>query len=297
VGSDKPYLLTPAEKKKRVAVIGGGPAGMEAARVASLRGHEVFLYEKSSRLGGLMPVAALVKGTDIEDLPALIRYYHVQLNKLGVSINLSKEVDIPFIEKIQPDVVILATGGKPAIPDIPGIDNSKVINSSSLHRQLKAYLKFFSPSLLNRLTRLWMPVGKNVVIIGGGKHGCELAEFLVKRGRKVTFVDTSVQLGKGLFIHLKHALFSWFKQKGVVLIAGVRSIEVKDSGVLVITAEGRHLVLKADSIIPAISLAPDRDVFKTLEGNFTEVYSVGDCREPQYIVDAIADGWRVACLI
>ena len=139
LGADGPYDIKSAETRKRVVVVGGGPAGMEAARVAALRGHEVTLYEKSHQLGGLMPIAALVKGLEIEDLPAIVRYLKGQLDKLGVKIRLGKEVDAPAIEEIKPDVVIIANGGSPVLPDIRGIEKPIVISSTDLHRKLRRY--------------------------------------------------------------------------------------------------------------------------------------------------------------
>ena len=95
-------------------------------------------------------------------------------------------------------MVILATGGIPTVPEIPGINRRNVVSSSDLHRRLKIYLRFLGPRVLRWLTRFWMPIGKKVVIIGGAIQGCELAEFLVKRGRKVTIVDTAETLGDGI---------------------------------------------------------------------------------------------------
>jgi 2,4-dienoyl-CoA reductase (NADPH2) len=167
-----------------VIVVGGGPGGMEAARVAAVRGHDVILYERSSRLGGLLPLAATIKGTDIEDLPAIVSYYRNQLRKLGVDVRLRKKATAATILKEKADVVITATGGIPPIPNIRGIERANVANSLKLQRQLKFLLKFVSPGVLNRLSRIWMPIGKRVVIIGGDIHGCECAEFLVKRAGK-----------------------------------------------------------------------------------------------------------------
>jgi len=298
IGSETSYDFKPAEKKKKVTIVGGGPAGMEAARVAALRGHDVTLYEKNSKLGGIVPLAALVKGLEIEDLPALLKYLSGQIAKLGVKVHLSKEVDAAAIKAGSPDVVILATGGLTAVPQIKGINHRKVVSSPELHRKLKFYLKYFSPGTLRSLTRYYLPVGKRIVIIGGGKHGCELAEFLTKRGRKVTIVDTAEMLGEGMFHHLRAALFSWFERKGVLTLSGIKEyVEVNDAGLIVVTREGKKVTLEADTIIPAIPLQPDSSLYNELKGKVPELYSVGDCQEPHQIVDAIGTGWKTASQI
>jgi 2,4-dienoyl-CoA reductase (NADPH2) len=146
LGREREYAIKTAAKPKNVMVVGGGPAGMEAARVAALRGHEVMLYDKKPYLGGGLPLAAMVKGTEIEDLPGLIRYLQTQITKAGVEIRLGKEVNASLIEETKPDVVILATGGIATSLELPGINRSNVVSSSKLHSQLKSYLKFFSPN-------------------------------------------------------------------------------------------------------------------------------------------------------
>jgi 2,4-dienoyl-CoA reductase (NADPH2) len=143
------------------------------------------------------------------------------MKKLGVTVRLSTEATLSVIEKIGPDAVIIAAGGIPTVPQIPGIDAPNVVKNTDLHRMLKFFLKFFGPKILRSLTRLWMPIGKRVVIIGGGIQGCELAEFLVKRHRKVTIVDSTDTLGGDMIQHLKQQLFWWFREKGVVMLPGV----------------------------------------------------------------------------
>jgi 2,4-dienoyl-CoA reductase (NADPH2) len=294
LGADAPYEIKPAEKRKKIVVVGGGPAGMEAARVAALRGHSVTLYEKSRQLGGLLPVAALVKSLDIEDLPALVRYFKGQLTKLGVSIKFGQEVDGKALKEIKPDVIILAAGGIPTVLEINGINRHNVVESSDLHRRLKSYSRFLGPGALGRLTRLWMPVGQRVIIIGAGKHGCELAAFLVKRGRKVTIVDADEVVGAGMFFHLRCALLDWFQKKGVVLLPGVKFMEITDKGLTIVTREGERKLIEADSIIPALPLKPNLALLESLQGHAPEVYVAGDCHEPLQIVDAITSASRIA---
>jgi len=238
-----------------------------------------------------------VKGTEFEDLPVMVRYLERQITKLGVKIRLGKEVNLSVIEKIKPDVVILATGGIPTIPEITGINKHYVISSTDLHRKLNFYLRFLGPRTLRWLTRFWMPIGKRVVIIGGGIQGCELGEFLVKRGRKVTIVDTAEALGEGMVDVLMSYLFMWFKKKGVTMMSGVKYVEITDKGLTIINKEGERQTIEADSIVPAMPLAPDTQLLKSLEEKVPEIYAIGDCRQPLLIVDAIADGWRVARVI
>jgi 2,4-dienoyl-CoA reductase (NADPH2) len=295
LGGEQEYIIKPAEKKKKIVVVGGGPAAMEAARVAAIRGHEVLLYEKEKKLGGLLPLAAMAKGTEVEDLPALVRYLENQIRKLGVKINLGKEFTPSLAEALKPDVVILATGGLPFVPEIPGIYRRNVMTNTKLHRQLKIFLKLFGPGILRWLTKFWMPVGKKVVIIGGAMQGLELAEFLIKRGRKVTIVDTAEQLGELMPIRNRIKTLKWLPKKGAKMYAGVKEyIEITKKGLEIITKDGQRQTLEADTIVTALPLKPDTRLIKALEGKVPEVYAIGDCREPRLIINAIAEGNRVA---
>lgn len=293
LGREGEYALKPAEKKKKMMVVGGGPAGMEAARVAALRGHEVTLYDKSPKLGGLIPLAALVKDLEIDDLMALIEYYKIQMDKLGVSVRLGKEVDAAVIKESRPDVLILAAGGVHNVLDIPGINRRNVTGSSALHKKLRSYMRFLGPKALERLTKFWMPIGKRVVVIGGTIMGCELAEFLTKRGRKVTLVHTDEELGEGMTKDDLLRLLPWMDKKGVAKFTGVRYEEVTDKGLLITTREGKKATLEADTIILALPLLPDADMAKSLEGKVPEIYTIGDCSEPRLMPQAVADGARI----
>ena len=293
LGTDQ-YEIKKAEKVKKVVVVGGGPAGMEAARVAALRGHQVLLCEKAHRLGGALPIAAFVKGLEIENLPALIHYLESQMLKLGVKIRTGEEFNLSLIDEVKPDVVILATGGDSSLPKIPGIDGRNVTRSSDLYNRLKTFLRFLGPGTLRWLTKFWMPVGKEVVIIGGQVAACQLAEYMAKRGRKVTMVDADQTLGEGLIPERKNRLFSWFRKKGVTMMSGVKYEEITNEGLTITTKENRRLTLQADTIIPAIPLMPNTDLLRSLEGKVSQIYLIGDCREPRLIPDAIADGWKIA---
>ena len=198
------------------------------------------------------------------------------------------------VQAEKPDVIILANGGTYDVPDIPGIDSAKVIRADKLHRQLKSAMNFFSIPMLARLTRAWMPVGKRVVIIGGETQGCQLAEFLVKRGRQVTIVDTAKELGEGLLTDDPWRLFRWFKEKGVALYPGVRYEEINSEGLVITTNGGEKKTLVADSIITALPFKPDTSLLHSLEGAAASVHQIGDCRQPGYMYDAVDDGSRIA---
>ncbi len=291
-----PYnTIEKAEKKKKVLVIGGGPGGMSAARVSALRGHDVTLYEKSTMLGGLLPLASIVKGSHPEDLSLIIDYFSRQLAKLDVRVELGKEADMSVVEALKPDVVFLATGGTSTIPKIPGIDHPKVVSGAALHKRMKFALKFFKPETLRKLTKFYMPLGKKVIVIGGAIQGCELAEFLTKRGREVTVVETSDMIGEHMVDAMLAYLLIWFKKKGVTLISGVKEyVEVTDKGLTIIDSDGEKQTLEADNIVTALPLMPNNELLESLKSKVSEVYSIGDCSEPLLIADAIGTGLRIA---
>jgi 2,4-dienoyl-CoA reductase (NADPH2) len=298
LGHEKEYKLIPAGKNKRVLIIGGGPAGMEAARVAAIRGHHVSLIEKQGFLGGSLPLAAMVKGFEREDFLSFVYYLSNQMGKLGVDVRLGKEADKSIVKEISPDVLIIATGGVHNIPDIPGIHGSNVITSQMLHKKIKGYIKFPGPKILSRLTHYWMPIGKNVVIMGGGIHGCQTAAFLIKRNRRVTIVETGSTIGNGLLdTNIKTLLLNWLTSKGTAMLAGVKYEEIKNRGLSISDKDGKKQVIQADTILTALPLLPDTTFLKSLEGAAPEVYSVGDCHDPQLTVNAIADGYRIGMVI
>ncbi len=294
LGREGEYIVKPAVKKKKVVVVGGGPAGMEAARVSALKGHEVTLYEKEWKLGGSMPIVALIKGLDVEDLVALIRYFRIQLKKRGVTVRLGKAADEALIKADKPDVVILATGGKPAIPQIPGIDLPIVLNQASLHRRVKPFLRMFGPRFLRWLTKFYLPVGKRVVIIGGKMEGIELAEFLVKRGRKVTVTETSDELGTGLVVVTKARLIPWLTEQGCTFLSGVKYEEITNKGVTLVTKGGERKTIEADTVATALPLSANTAFYESLKGKVPELYVIGDAREPHLILEAVGEGFRTA---
>jgi pyruvate/2-oxoglutarate dehydrogenase complex dihydrolipoamide dehydrogenase (E3) component len=207
---------------------------------------------------------------------------------------MGKEFNLSLIDELKPDAVIVAAGGIPNVPDIPGINRRNVVSVPKLHRMLKFYLRFMGPMFLGWLTQFWMPIGKKVVIIGAGLQGCELAEFLVKHGRKVTIVEAAETLGDGVPERKRHPLFRWLKNKGVTMMAGVKYEEITEKGLTIVTKEGERQTIEADTIVPAVPLTPNAGLLDTLKDKVAEVHLIGDCAEPKVIIDAVAAGYRVA---
>ena len=296
-GREKESEIVPASRKKRVLIAGGGPSGMEAGRVAAQRGHEVILYEKDRLLGGMLTVAALVKGTEVEDFWTLVKYLITQLKKAGVRVELGKQVNQKISEKLKPDVIVLGIGGISVLPEISGITNSKVADASRIRTMAKFLLRFLDPNSLRWLTKFWIPLGKRVVLIGGGMMSLELAEFLCKRGRKLIILEESDKLGTGMVSITRIRLVRWLRGQGATMLTGVKYDSITNEGVVIITKDGRRQVIEADAIVPVTPLKPNNELLKALQGNVPEVYLIGDGKEPDHIRQAIADGAHIGRVI
>jgi 2,4-dienoyl-CoA reductase (NADPH2) len=297
LGTDS-YIIDKAPTKKKVVVVGGGPGGMEAARVSALRGHDVTLIEKSSHLGGLLPLAALIKGLELEDLPALINYLKLQITKLGVKVELGKEATAASIQAMKPDVVFLANGGILTFPEkMKGIKNKLVMTTPELHRRVKPFLGLFGPKFIEWATKYYLPIGKNVIVIGAGLHGLETAEFLLKRGRKVTIVEPSEKIGEGVLDFRLGLTMEWFGREGVQIITNAKNLEVTETGVAYTDKDGKRQTLTADSIVPTSPLKPNTALYDSLKGKVKELFLIGDAKESRMTVHAIREGnWNARAI-
>ena len=266
--------IIPTERPKKVLVAGGGPAGLEAARVAALRGHKVTLYEKGDRLGGQFRIASLPPMK--QELTMAIKYLSTQVRKAGVRVEMGKKVTPSLVRQLKPDVVIVATGGVPLIPeDIPGANLERVVTAIDV--------------LTERVR-----TGQRVAILGGGMVGCETAEFLSQRGKDVTIVEMLADIALDIGMYNRPYLMERLAQWGVKAITGVQVKEITDDGVVVEKEGRRETISGFDTVILAMGVKPVNKLADQLKGKVAEVYVIGDAAEPRRVVDAISEGAEIA---
>ena len=287
----------PSATPKKVVVVGGGPAGMEAARVMKLRGHEVTLYEKAPSLGGLLHLAAMVKGVELFALPELVRYFERELERLAVTVKLGQEYTPELNDKVRPDVVVVAAGGLTYSPKLPGMDRDNVLTTTELHRRVKMPLRLLGPQLMEALTKIQLPLGKKVVVIGGAVYGCEVAEFLIKRGRRVTIVEETDRVAMEIPLFQRILLLPWLREKGTEILTEVNYEEITRAGLIVTDKKGSKRTLEADHIIVAVPPKANPRLYDALKDKRQEVYMIGDCKGPGLTMNAIADGYKIGCSV
>jgi len=260
-------------RSKKVVVVGGGPAGMEAARVAALRGHKVTLCEREASLGGQLHLAMLPPFK--ESIGELAEYLEGQVRKLGVKVRLNSEVTPALMNELAPDAVIIATGSSPLVPQIAGIDKAKVIHAAD--------------ALTGKAD-----VGERVIIIGGDRVGCETAEHMARKGKKVVMMRRSAAgIAAGMPPIAREAMLHRLCRLGVEMLTGVAYEEISDDGVL-ITKDGRRHLIKADTVVLAAGSKPNNELYEELKSRNFTIHKVGDCVQPGKIVDAVSGGAAAA---
>lgn len=271
------YGIPKAEKKKKVVVIGGGVAGMEAARTAKIAGHDVELYEKSGVLGGHLIEAGSHPTKD--GIAKLNKWYQLEIEALGIPVHLNTEITAESLKDIGAEVAILAVGSDHFVPPIPGNDHPKaaVCYDALMHN---------------------VQLGQNIVVVGGGLTGCELSSELAQYEKKdVTIVealDNILSAGPPIQKAVKMMLTNLLNDANVKVKTGNKITAVTDEGAVVVDKSGTEEVIQADNVIFAIGLRPKKSIAKDLFGTGIEVYQVGDGAGVGNIRTAVADAYQVA---
>lgn len=264
--------ITPAGYIKKVAVIGGGPGGMEAARVCALRGHDVTLYEKR-QLGGVLIEASVPDFKS--DIKRLIDYHKTQIRKLKIKV-VQEEATLDTIKKGKFDTVIVAVGAILMKPDVSGINKSIV---TDVLKVLGGKVK----------------LGKKIHIVGGGTIGVEVGLFLAEQGKEIIFTTRQDDLMQGLNTSVRTAYQERITGLNITMYTGKRLDSVLDTGAMVIDKNGNQQEIKADNVVLATGFVPQTDLKEQLaKDSKLEVYAVGDCVSPRMIYDAVHEAYLIA---
>ncbi|MQW75752.1 FAD-dependent oxidoreductase [Nocardioides sp. dk4132] len=307
LGNETLLPLKPASATKHVVVVGAGPGGLESARVLTERGHRVTVIDKSDRLGGTMWFSTMTT----PDNERLLRWFRSEIQRLGIAVKLNTPADVETIRALRPDHVVVATGAVRPKPDFPGGDLPIVQTGDTLRAlmlgtatadeagpvlrtlgrlgRLSGLTK--RPGVVRQLTKGFLPMGKDVVVIGGSLVGLELAEFLAERGRRVTLLHEQQQLGLPLAMPRRWTAVRNAKQHGVQIHRNVSVTRITESGVEWTEGETSHsasadMVIYADGTTSAAPLADE------LRAAGFSVDVVGDAGEVNYIHGAIHSAWK-----
>lgn len=269
LGREKEMVLLPAQIRKKILVIGGGPGGLNVAWVAARRGHDVHLYERQSFLGGQLIMGSMTNYK--RELGSLVEFQKRQIAKYGVTCHLNQEATPETLAKERPDVVILATGSKPLLPDVEGVHRDIVVTIGDV---------------LNGTS----PRRKKTVVIGGGAIGCEVAFHLAESGSPVVVVEVLSEIGARLESMTRKMLLKKLRERGARFMTGCRLTRVEETGVMVQDRNGKEVFLEAERVAIAIGSRSDNTLYDKIKSLGYEIHQIGDCLEPRSAKAAIYEG-------
>jgi NADPH-dependent 2,4-dienoyl-CoA reductase/sulfur reductase-like enzyme len=274
-GREQEMELVPAAIPKTVLVVGAGPAGMEAARVAALRGHTVYLCERERALGGTVRILAM--DGNRRSLKDHAVYFERELRELGVKLLLGNEISADTIVEFAPDAVVLATGGLPIIPDVAGIDEPHVLTA------------------LNALRGA--VVGPRALVVGALDNHIgapTIAEFLATDGREVEYISEQMDFAHGAEDGTRLPLMHRMMNRGVRVSLLHKLIRCEDGNAVVRqTFTGEERTIEDVTVVLACGLVPDVALARALHGRVKEIHVAGDCLAPRRVMHATLEGARV----
>ncbi len=301
---------------RRVVVVGGGPAGLEAARVAAARGHRVSLYEKERFLGGALMMAATVHAEN----QAYLDYLTGEVERLPIDVRRGAAVSPDEVCRLEPDVVVVATGGRVVAPAIPGDDQRHVFTGSGIRRLLSGDRSSaeaarlpglqrrmlglvgrlsgrMTPANLRAAARIWTPLGERVAIIGGDLAALEVAELLATLGRRVAVFEAGDRLAPEVGHKRRAEHMDRLDHLGVAVHTGIACQRITGAEVVVLPEGGASRKVAADSVIVAGTVEPNPDFFDCIRERVRDSHAIGDCTGLGLIRKATEEGMRVGAAI
>ncbi len=262
---------------KKVFIIGAGPAGLEAAYTAAVRGHKVTIYDENEELGGQLIAASMPPYK--EELMGIVEYYKEVLPKLGVEIKLNHRVTAEEVAKLEADAIIFATGGEPIILPIPGLKEYGYMTAAEVLKEGKE-------------------TGQTVAIIGGGLIGMETADYLSEKGKKVMVIELLDEVARDMGVFEKNLLMKRLKERDVEIYVKTKLKEVNKS-LVTETPEGERKLPLPDTIVLSVGMRSNRTLYEEAKKLVPEekLYLIGDAKEVRKIVHAISEGRNVALTI